>query len=111
MIVESSVVRYKIDPSQSTFTVQAFAQGLLAGFGHNPIIAIREFTGEVEYNSENFSNASLRLVIYADSLSLLDDVKDKDRIEIERTMLQDILETLKYPEILFLSTNVTSTRI
>ena len=57
-------------PGQSKFTVQAFASGLLAGFGHNPTIAIRDFTGEVQCTPGSLTNASVRLVINAQSLAV-----------------------------------------
>jgi polyisoprenoid-binding protein YceI len=108
---EPASVRYKMDASQSKFTVQAFASGLLAGFGHNPTIAVRDFTGEAEFSPDSLANAGLRLVIKTNSLTLLDEVKEKDREEIERTMLNDILETRRYPEIVFQSTNISLTKI
>lgn len=108
---ETAFVRYIVDASQSKFTVQAFASGLLAGFGHNPTIAIRAFTGEAQLMPNSMADASLRLVIKADSLALLDNVKEKDRQEIERTMFNEILEAHRYPEIVFQSANIALTRI
>jgi polyisoprenoid-binding protein YceI len=107
----SSIVSYKLNPSQSKFTVQAFAAGLLAGFGHNPTIGIRDFTGEAQFAPNTFADASLRLAINAKSLVVLDDIKEKDKQEIERTMFDDVLETSKYPEIIFQSTSITTARI
>jgi polyisoprenoid-binding protein YceI len=108
---EKTVVRYIADAGQSKFTVQAFATGLLSGFGHNPIIAIRNFTGEVEFTPGSFANASVRLAIKTDALTVIDDVKEKDRQEIESMMHNTVLETARYPEIVFQSTNITVTRI
>lgn len=108
---ESSLVRYTIDATQSKFTVQAFATGLLAGLGHNPLIAIRDFTGEAQLFQDKLTDASLRLTIKADSLVLLDEVKEKDKREIEQTMLNDVLEVKRYPEINFQSREITLTRI
>jgi polyisoprenoid-binding protein YceI len=108
---ETSVVRYRLDAGQSKFTAQAFATGLLAGFGHNPIIGIRDFVGEAQFAPGALTGAALRLVVDAKSLTVLDDVKEKDRQEIERTMLDDVLEASLTPEIVFQSTNITATRI
>ncbi len=108
---ETSAVCYKLDAGQSQFTAQAFATGLLAGFGHNPIIGIRDFSGEARFSPDALNDASLRLAINARSLTVLDDVKEKDRQEIEQTMLNDVLETPQYPEIVFQSAQVTATRI
>ncbi len=108
---EKAVVRYVADVGQSKFTVQAFASGFLAGFGHNPNIAIRDFTGEVQCTQGSLTNASVRLVIKAESLAVIDDVKEKDRKEIESMMHDTVLETSRYPEMIFQSTNITVTRI
>jgi len=108
---EKAVVRYSVDASQSKFTVQAFASGLLSGFGHNPTIAIRDFTGEVQCTPGSLTNASVRLMINAESLVVVDDVKEKDRKEIESMMHDTVLETSRYPETIFQSTNITVTRI
>jgi polyisoprenoid-binding protein YceI len=107
----SSIARYKLDASRSRFTVQAFAAGLFAGFGHNPIIGIRDFTGEVEFVPETFADARLLLTVNAQSLVLLDEIKEKDKQEIERTLHEQVLETLSYPEIIFQTTSITTTRI
>lgn len=108
---ETPAIRYKLDPGQSRFYVQAFATGLLAGFGHNPTIGIRDFSGETQFEPGTLANASLRMVIEARSLTALDDVKEKDRQEIEQTMHNEVLETARYPEIVFQSTQITVTRI
>jgi polyisoprenoid-binding protein YceI len=108
---DTSMVRYKLDAGQSRFTVQAFARGLLSGFGHDPVISIRDFSGEAQFAPGTFAEASLRLAINIASLTLLDEVKEKDRREIEQTMLHDVLEAARYPEIVFQSTQITATRI
>jgi len=109
--ISNSTVRYKLDSANSKFTVQAFAAGFLAGFGHNPIIGIRDFSGEVNFTPESFANASLSFVVKAQSLIVLDDIKEKDKQEIEQTMYDKVLETSQFPEITFQSTSVTVTRI
>lgn len=109
--ISTSLVSYKLDASQSKFTVQAFAAGLLAGLGHNPIIGIRDFTGEVGFSPDTFAEASLHFVVKAQSLAVLDDIKAKDKAEIEQTMHGQVLETSRFPEITFQSTSITVTRI
>jgi polyisoprenoid-binding protein YceI len=109
--ISSLTARCKLDASRSRFTAQAFAAGLFAGFGHNPIIGIRDFTGEVQFVPETFADAQMRLAINAQSLTVLDDIKEKDKQEIERAMHEQVLETSLYPEIVFQSTSITTTRI
>ena len=105
------VVRYQLSAAESRFTVQAFAEGLFSSFGHNPVIAIGGFEGEVEFVPGTLEGGRVRMTIRADSLKVADDVKEKDRLEIERMMRGDVLEVSKYPEIVFESTSVTASRI
>jgi polyisoprenoid-binding protein YceI len=75
------VDHYVLDKSASRFTVRAFATGMLSALGHNPTIAIRDFSGDVTFDPANIEKASLRLQIRADSLEVTDDIKSKDRKE------------------------------
>ena len=47
---------------------------------------------EADVNPDNLEQATLKVVIQAASLSVKDDISDKDRREIERMMQQEILE-------------------
>ncbi len=42
---------------------------------------------------------------------MTDDISQKDRLEIEKTMKQEVLETSRYPQISFESTSVSPTKI
>jgi len=108
---ESGVVRYRLVPAQSTFTVQAFAEGLLSAFGHDPVLAIKDFSGEVQFVPGSFEAASVKMTVKADSIVLSTEVKEKDRIEIEQTMREQVLEIAKYPEIVFVSSNISVTKL
>jgi len=109
--IAPEIVRYRLDASRSTFTAQAFAGGLLSGFGHNPIIGIQKFNGEGQFAAGTLADASLRITVDANSLAVVGEVSEKDKPEIERTMWTDVLETSLYPEISFESTSITVTRI
>ena len=97
--VKGTAVRYAINPKISRFTVHAFASGVLSAFGHNPRIAIRDFSGEAQFDAEHFEDATLRIAAKAASLEVADDISDKDRREMERQMQQDVLESSQYPDI------------
>ncbi len=104
-------VTYRLAPEQSKFTVQAFAEGLFSAFGHDPVISIREFAGEVKFVPETFADASLKITVDPNSLAVSNDAKDKDRLEIERTMREEVLETGKFREIVFTSNNIAVNRL
>jgi polyisoprenoid-binding protein YceI len=108
---ETGLVHYHLVPEQSKFTVQAFAEGLLSAFGHDPVLAIKDFTGEAEFVPGSFESASLKMTIKADSIVLSTEVKEKDRLDLEQTMREQVLEIAKYPEIVFVSSNVSVTRL
>jgi len=108
---ETSAVIYRVDARRSRFVVRAFATGLLSAFGHSPTIAIRDFTGEVQFSPDHLEASSLHLRIKADSLEVTDEVSDKDRREIERQMREEVLETARYPEIVFESTAVAAEKV
>ena len=97
-------MRYRIDPGRSRFMVKAFATGMLSAFAHNPTMAIRDFTGEVEFSPDSPEQSSLNIRIQSGSLQVADEVSDKDRREMERQIREDVLETDHYPEIVFEST-------
>jgi polyisoprenoid-binding protein YceI len=109
--VETPTDRYVVDGRSSRFTVRAFAAGLLAKMGHNPTIAIRDFSGEMKFNPDKLEAGSFRLVIQSASLMVQDDISDKDLREMERLMKQDVLETAKFPEIIYKAPSVSVTRM
>jgi len=104
-------VRYGLDAAGSVFTVQVFAGGLLSGFGHNPVIGIRDFSGEVEFTPDDLSRASVRMLIVTRSLAAQGEVSESNKQEINQMMREQVLEVGRYPEIVFESKNVTVTRI
>jgi polyisoprenoid-binding protein YceI len=105
-----SAVHYVADKRASQFTVQVFAGGLLSAFGHSPTIAIRDFSAEAQVDPEDITHSSLRVTIQAQSLTVRDDVSDKDRREIERMMQQDVLESSAYPEIVYECSNIEASQ-
>jgi polyisoprenoid-binding protein YceI len=98
--------RYIIDTRASQFSVQAFASGLVAAIAHSPKIAIRDWTGEVQVASGPVGNNSLKVRVKASSLEVLDELKETDRREIHRVMKIEVLETDRFPDIVFESTEV-----
>jgi polyisoprenoid-binding protein YceI len=108
---KATLVHYVLDAKASRFTVQAFATGLLSAVGHNPTIGVRDFGGEVSFSSEALQGSGFRLNIKTTSLSVQDDISDKDRREIERLMNEQVLETTKYPGIVYEAPVLSITRL
>jgi polyisoprenoid-binding protein YceI len=108
---ENSVVRYRIEPRQSQLVVQAFAEGMLSVFGHNPTIAIQGFGGDARCVPGTLQQASVLMLVQAGSLAVIGKVSEKDRLEIERGMREDVLEIARYPEIVFMSTSVSASPV
>jgi polyisoprenoid-binding protein YceI len=108
---EPGAVSYRVDSGRSRFVVKAFATGLLSAFGHSPTIAIRDFTGEAQFSPDHPETASLRVRVKAESLAVADEVSDKDRREMQRQMRDQVLETARYPEIVFESTEIAAEKV
>lgn len=103
--------RYRIDPAKGSFMVRAFSGGLLWFKGHDHLIAVRDFSGEVTLTPDTVTPASLQLTIKSNSLVETRDVFTEPQKQIINKELREIvLETEKYPEITFKSTKVTGER-
>ena len=104
---DTSRVHYKIDAAKSRFTVETHTSGLSSMFGHDHRIAATGLGGAVSFIPGAPESASVELTIEADSLRLLDDgVSDANRVDIE-AMIRKSLETAKWKQISFQSSNVT----
>lgn len=106
-----AAVQYKIDTQKSLFTIHPFATGLAATLSHGLSIAVRDFTGMIRFVPDTMEQASLQIRIRSGSLAVTDSMKEADRQEVERTMKQQVLKVVDYPEILFESTSVLPTRL
>ncbi len=109
-LLEVSAVRYLIDANASTFVAQAFATGLLSSFGHSPRISIGRFRGEVSFTMTGLSveGARMKINIQADSLQVADEITEKDKNEIHRKMSEEVLETDRFPEIVYECSRVSA---
>ena len=111
MSSQDSTLIYSIDAGMSRFTIKAFATGLLSGFGHDPTLVVRAFSGDAKFSADALDDASLQMSIRADSLTVGDDVSQKDRQEIETRMKSDVLETSRFPEIAFASSKISASKL
>jgi polyisoprenoid-binding protein YceI len=108
---KASLAHYVVDTKASRFTAQAFATGILSAVGHNPTIGIRDFSGDVHFNPETLQSSGFHLNIKTASLSVQDDISDKDRREIERLMNEQVLEITKNPEIIYDAPTISITKL
>lgn len=108
--VQDAMVHYRVDPGIGRFTLHVSASGLLSAMGHNPTIAIRDYSGEAGI-AATFEQAFVRMAVRSDSFEVTGDVSQKDRLDIESRMKQEVLEAAKYPSIGFESSNVTASKI
>ena len=92
-----------IDIGKSVMTVRVFKAGLFSAFGHE-----HEISAPIQQGSFTEGNPWVELTVDARKLRVMDkDVSDKDRAEIQQTMLgPKVLDSEKYPEIRFRSTRV-----
>src|SRR3982751_1981338 len=104
-------VTYHFTQRESRLVVQAFAEGLLSAFGHNPKLQVNEFSGEVRLDREALEGSVVHVLINSKSLIVADNTSEKDRREIERTMKIEVLETERFPDIYFRSTSISATEI
>lgn len=103
--------RYRLDAGQSRFMIDANSSGLLWFLGHNHHIAAREFTGEAEMAPGLTGPASLQMTVKTASLSETGEhFTEMQKEIINGSMRKDVLETAKYPEALFKSTNIILTK-
>ena len=98
--------RSRFDPSQSRYTVRAFATGMLSALGHSPTFAVRDYHGEMRFEGGKIEGLALDLIIKSASLELLDKVSEADHHEIEERMRRDVLEAVAYPEITYQASDV-----
>lgn len=99
--------RYRIDVAKSTFMVHANRTGPLWFKGHSHRVAVRDFSGEASLTPNVLNPASLLMTVRAASLEETDPVFTQQQKDIINKELKEIvLETEKFPEISFQSTDV-----
>jgi len=110
-VVAPGRLQYAFDAQRSRFTVQVFATGVLALFAHNPTLAIRAFTGTLEFAPQTIAGAALHVAIVPNSLVVTDALSARDRQEIERALRDDVLETARFADLRYDSTRITATPV
>jgi polyisoprenoid-binding protein YceI len=93
-----------IDTQRSVLTVHVGKAGMFSGFGHEHVIRAPIQDGTFDEDKGNVD-----FVVGAHTLRVIDsDVSDKDRAEIQNTMVgPKVLDAAQFPEIRFHSTEVS----
>ena len=100
-------VQYRLDSARSKFIVHANRSGLAWFKGHSHRIAVKDFSGTAELTLDAVNPASLQLTVQAASLEETDPVFTPEQKKIINKEVNElVLETAKYPEITFKSTDV-----
>lgn len=91
----------EIDIQKSAMTVKVFKSGLFSALGHE-----HEISAPIQQGRFSESDRSVELTVDARQMRVLDkDVSEKDRAEIQETMLgPKVLDSGRFPEIHFRST-------
>jgi polyisoprenoid-binding protein YceI len=79
--------------------------------GHNPTIAVRDFSGEAGFVPGTLDQAYIRVTVRTDSFEVTDDISSRDKAEIESKMKREVLETDRFTEISFESSSVSATQM
>jgi polyisoprenoid-binding protein YceI len=92
-----------IDTQKSVMNVRVFKAGMFSAFGHE-----HEISAPIKDGKFSETDRSADLTVDARQMRVVDkEVSDKDRAEIQETMLgPKVLDTARFPEIHFRSTAV-----
>jgi polyisoprenoid-binding protein YceI len=109
--VKKEPAQFVIDAGASLLTVQAFASGIAAVVAHSPKFAMRDFSGDVLFDSDAIEQSSIQISVRLASLEIMDEVSTLDRREIERVMFEEVLEKTLYPKTEFRSSHIHATKV
>lgn len=102
--------RYRIDVPRSRFVVNTETTGLSSMFGHDHKIQVGNYEGTVTVSLGAVESAALDLTIWADSLRAFEEEHEDISWEIDAALRDHVLETSKFPKILFSSRSATAQR-
>ena len=100
---------YSFDAAHSSLEINVYKEGFFKAFGHEHLVTAKDFSGAARFDADKLENSSVTLRVAAKSFTVVDPGEsDKDRQQVQATMLgESVLDTARYPEIIFRSTGVT----
>ncbi len=103
---------YRVKAEESHFNVAVGRAGLFKVFGHDHLIVVKRFTGEVAWDAAAPESSRFLLNVDAASLTVADDeVSEEDRAQIQGEMESKALALPENPQIRFESTKVEVERV
>jgi polyisoprenoid-binding protein YceI len=100
---------YTIVPEESRIEIKTGTAGMFGFAGHSHTILPSVFSGDIDIHPQRQTGTAITIRISSPSLKETGDFSEKDRQEIESQMHGSVLESAKFPEILFQSTSVRYT--
>ena len=99
--------QHRVDTQRSTLTIHVGKSGMFSGLGHEHEVRAPIHSG----TADTGSHAAVEIRVDARELRVIDkDASDKDRAEVQRTMLgPGVLDSANHPDIVFKSTSADST--
>ena len=100
---------YSFDAAHSSLEINVYKEGFFKAFGHEHLVTAKDFSGAARFDADKLENSTVTLRVAAKSFTVVDPGEsDKDRQQVQATMLgESVLDTARYPEIIFRSTGVT----
>jgi polyisoprenoid-binding protein YceI len=103
---------YSIDPQQSKMEIHVGKEGAFKAFGHDHLIAAKQVSGEVQFDTQKIAKSSVSLRVPTKSIAVIDPGEsDKDRRDVQATMESEkVLDVAKFPEITFVSSTISAAK-
>lgn len=98
---------YRIAPG-SRFDVSTGKAGLLSFAGHSHLIRARGFAGRIIHNPDDPARSSVEITVQAAGLEVLTPPDTEEIRKVTAAMRADVLNVERYPEIRFVSRQVSA---
>ena len=100
--------RFTLRPEESRFTVEVGRAGFLKVFGHDHLIEIRGFRGDVTWEPAAPESSSIRVEVDAASLTVVDEESDEEELGvIQADMESKALDVEHHAQIGFVSEEIS----
>jgi polyisoprenoid-binding protein YceI len=103
---------YSVHSDKSKMEIHVSKEGAFKAFGHDHLVAAKDISGEVDFDSQQIEASKVRLRVATKSLTVVDPGEsEKDRKAVQQTMEgPQVLDVAKFPEIAFTSTSISAAK-